>query len=131
MLAALTLNTRKVAQKLSPTDKAIENRMFHHMLLAQKLLAAMRNDEREHKPHAMMTRNWINALPTTDLTNMIFWDKKALIEIDSPNIISQYKSTLSFNQRVYKLLIEDPESPYMKFASEFQGPELKLGISFE
>jgi hypothetical protein len=34
MLAALTLNTRKVAQKISPIEKAIENRMFHHMLLA-------------------------------------------------------------------------------------------------
>lgn len=78
-----------------------------------------------------MTRNWINALPTTDLTNMLFWDKKALIEIDSSNIISQYQSTLSFNQRVYKLLIEDPESPYMKFASDLQDTELQLGISFE
>ena len=85
------------------------------MLLAQKLLAALRLDAKESKPSAMLIRNWIGALPTTDLSNMLYWDKKALLEVDSPNLISQYKSAMAFNQRVYKLLIDDPESPYSKY----------------
>jgi hypothetical protein len=84
----LTANTRKVAKTLAPADLAIENRFYHHMLLAQKLLAATRMDGKESAPSAMLIRNWINALPTSDLTNMIYWDKKTLIEIDSPNLVA-------------------------------------------
>lgn len=34
MATALTQNTRRVAKLLSPSDVGIENRMYHHMLLA-------------------------------------------------------------------------------------------------
>lgn len=56
----------------------------------------------------MLLNNWIDSLPTDDLTNMLYWDKKELIEIDSPNLINQYKSAIAFNHRIYKNLIEDP-----------------------
>jgi SET domain len=117
MADSLTANTRRVAKVLAPGNVAIENRMFHHMLLAQKLIAASRLDSRESKPSAMLIRHWINALPTTDLSNMIYWDKQQLVEVDSPNLIAQYKQALAFNQRVYKLLVEDSESPYAKTKS--------------
>ena len=90
MAAALTHNTRRVAKLLSPSDVAIENRMYHHMLLAQKLLASSKLDPRESRPSAMLIRSWVNALPTTDLTNMLYWQKPQLIEVDSPNLIAQY-----------------------------------------
>jgi hypothetical protein len=76
MVAALTQNTRRVAKLLSPADVGIENRMYHHMLLAQKLLASTKLDPRESKPSAMLIRNWVNALPTKDLTNMLYWEKQ-------------------------------------------------------
>lgn len=112
MVEALTSNTRRVARLLAPGNLGIENRMYHHLLLAQKLIAASRLDSRESKPSAMLIRQWINALPTSDLSNMLYWDKQQLIEVDSPNLIAQYKQTLGFNQRVFKMLVDDPESPY-------------------
>lgn len=45
----------------------------------------------------MLIRNWINALPKDDLTNMLYWDKQQLVEIDSPNLIAQYQQAFSFN----------------------------------
>jgi len=58
-------------------------------------------DPKESKPTFMLIRNWASALPTDDLTNLIYWDQSELIKIDSPSLISQYKQTVSFNQRVY------------------------------
>jgi hypothetical protein len=75
MAQSLIANTRRVAKLLAPGNLGIENRMYHHMLLAQKLIAASRLDSKESKPSAMLIRNWINALPTNDLSNMIYWDK--------------------------------------------------------
>jgi len=34
LIDALSRHTRKVAKQLSPFDQAIENRFYHHMLLA-------------------------------------------------------------------------------------------------
>ena len=85
-------------------------------------------EPKESKPSAMLIRNWANALPTNDLSNMLYWDQKELINIDSPSIISQYKQALSFNQRVFSMLITDPESPYTKYAAEF---DQKSTIDFD
>ncbi len=82
---------------LSPSDVGIENRMYHHMLLAQKLLASTKLDPRESRPSAMLIRSWVSALPTNDLTNMLYWEKQQLIEVDSPSLIAQYKQAGNFN----------------------------------
>lgn len=97
MVVALTQNTRRVAKLLSPSDVGIENRMYHHMLLAQKLLASTKLDPRESRPSAMLIRSWVSALPTNDLTNMLYWEKQQLIEVDSPSLIAQYKQAGNFN----------------------------------
>ena len=51
-------------------------------------------------------------VPREDLTQLIFWPKKILTEIDSQYLIQQYRDTLGFYQYIHQTLTRSPDSPY-------------------
>ena len=61
---------------------------------------------------------YTEVLPREDLTQMIFWPKHILTEIDSQILIAQYRDTLGFYQHIHQLLTKDPESPYAQHGGE-------------
>ena len=57
---------------------------------------------------------YADVLPREDSTQLIFWPKEVLTEIDSQLLISQYRDTLGYYQLLHKLLVSDPDSPYFE-----------------
>lgn len=55
---------------------------------------------------------YADVLPREDSTQLIFWPKEVLTEIDSQLLIQQYRDTLGYYQMIHRLLVSDPDSPY-------------------
>ena len=64
----------------------VENNMFTELLLMiVRIVTELRRiDSSAYKP-------WIDVWPTSDLTNMIYWDKEVLAQIDSWNLVDKVK----------------------------------------
>lgn len=63
----------------------------------------------------MYIKSYIDVLPKEDMSTMIFWDQASLNMIDSKILIENYKDTLSYYQLIYKLLVDNENSPYRTF----------------
>ena len=69
----LQQNTLRVAKMLSPHNKQIANKFYHHLVLTQKLISARRK-ESLHSVNDNYVKAFINCMPVTDLTSIIYWD---------------------------------------------------------
>lgn len=114
-------NTRKVAEQMFPTNYIQFNRLYQHLILTQKLIIYDRIDsnpseagEKHHSSFKEFLKSYIDVLPREDLTQLIFWPKHVLTEIDSKLLIQQYKDTSNYYLYLHKLLTTNPDSPYLK-----------------
>lgn len=69
----LQQNTLRVAKMLAPHNKEIANKFYHHLVLTQKLISARRK-ESSHMVNDNYVKAFINCMPVTDLTSIIYWD---------------------------------------------------------
>lgn len=86
----ITLTTRRVAETLFPGSPVQQNRLYQHLILTQKLLIYDRFEQKfgsEASSHNEFIRAYTNVLPREDMTQLIFWPKHILTEIDSGLLI--------------------------------------------
>lgn len=114
LLKALTENTRNVANKLSPGNTAHANRLYHHLMLTQKIIITNRADP-DWKDSSMFIKCYFDSLPTEDLSTIIYWDQKTLNNVDSQILRQSYRDTTSYYHGMFRLLIDDENSPYRTF----------------
>ncbi len=57
-------------------------------------------------------KTYINTLPTEDLTNIIYFPKNILLDIDSSILRQQYTEVIHYYKSIYNELFKKEESPY-------------------
>ena len=67
-------------------NAGVANKLYHHMILTQKLILLMRKKDNESVPESLI-HTFIQAMPQHDQTQIVFWDNETLNKIDSPNLI--------------------------------------------
>ena len=122
---ALIDHTKKTASLMNPGDPANANRIYQHLNLTQKLIALTRK-EFQFTPQANLLKAWFDVLPKHDLSQMIFWDSRALNQIDSQILRQNYQDTLGVYQAYFKMLVQDDASPYRSFVKDSEESPMSL-----
>jgi len=71
----------------------------------------------------------MDAMPRSDLTQIIFWPKQILTDLDSQLLIQQHRETLGFYQLLHKQLTTDPDSPYAQVTNSLPLEEFLWAFS--
>ena len=86
--------TRKVSSGLFPANLIQQNRLYQHLILTQRMLITDRIDTsvanqqvREPSAYLEFLKSYMDVLPRDDMTQLIFWPKHILTEIDSQLLI--------------------------------------------
>lgn len=53
-------------------------------------------------------------MPRDDLTQIVFWPRETLLDLDSQLLIKQHRETLGFYRMIHTQLTTDIDSPYAK-----------------
>ena len=112
-------HTRKISNLMSPSNPAIANKMFHHLILTQKLLSQRRGSDQEFESTMQnLRRHYLDTLPVDDLSSIVYWDQATLNQVDSDIIRQTYKNTTEYYKAIYRAIITHPESPYSQATDE-------------
>lgn len=73
-----------------PGSPIHQNRLYQHLMLTQKFILYQRidyNRSEEQSSYKQFLRSYVDILPREDLSQLIFWPKHILTEIDSQLLI--------------------------------------------
>ena len=113
-----------------PENPIVANRMYQHILLTQLLIILYRKPiQRPGNPEDINSRGALDGQTTllsdsyfksyleliaqpNEMTNITYWDKDALNEIDSQHLKLSFRSAHSLYYKFYELLMSIEGSPY-------------------
>ena len=109
----MTEHTRNIANIISPGNPGVANKMFHHLILTQKLISKKRSSETSFEGQMdNFVRTYLDTLPVNDMSSFIYWDPATLNQVDSQIIRSNYKMTCDHYKAIYRAIVMNPSSPY-------------------
>ena len=80
----ITDHTRKISNLISPGNPGAANKMFHHLILTQKLISKRRDSNKEYDSALLnLVRTYLDTLPVDDMSSLIYWDQATLNQVDS------------------------------------------------
>jgi len=80
----MTEHTRRISNMMSPGNFGAENKIFHHLVLTQKLLSQKRGSPDQFtSPMGNFVRTYLDTLPVEDMSSLIYWDQTTLNQVDS------------------------------------------------
>lgn len=69
---------------ISPGNPAAANKMFHQLILTQKLISKKRDSHKEFDSSLLnLVRTYLDTLPVEDMSSLIYWDQATLNQVDS------------------------------------------------
>lgn len=122
--------TRKVVDLIYPENPVVANRMYQHILLTQLLIILYRKPiQRPGNPAdvdaggniantTLLSDSYFKSYleliaQPNEMTNITYWDKDALNEIDSQHLKISYRAAHSLYYKFYELLMSIEGSPYL------------------
>lgn len=106
-------HSRTIAQILAGGNPGVANKMFHHLILTQKLISKKRSSGSEFNGFIEnFVRTYLDTLPVEDMSSLIYWDPATLNQVDSQIIRDNYKMTCDHYKAIYRAMVTNPNSPY-------------------
>ena len=108
-IVKMTDHTRNIANLMSPGNPGAANKIFHHLILTQKLLSYKRSsgggtskdEEIFGSPKLNLLQCYMDCLPIEDMSSIIYWDQATLNEVDSEIIKTTYRNTINHYKAIY------------------------------
>ena len=94
---------------MSPGNVGAANKIFHHLVLTQKLISLKRgSSEKFTSPMDNFVRTYLATLPVEDMSTLVYWDKATLNLVDSEIIRQTYRTTCDHYKAIYRAVVLHP-----------------------
>ena len=94
----------QISKKIFPGSPHHQNRLYQHLIMTQKLIVLDRMNTDGQSVYSNLIKSYIKQVPREDLTQLVFWNRNVMNQIDSLNLRNQLRDTTAYYSSIFNEL---------------------------